>query len=362
MGRRQGLLEGLGGLNMKILVTGSEGYIGSALVPFLINGGHTVTGLDACYFDNRRFIGETVRYNLIRRDVRDVETGDLRGYDAVCHLAALSNDPAGDLTPGVTEDINYHGTVTLAVKAKNAGVRRFIFSSSCSMYGEGNLSEYLTEEAKFNPVTAYAHSKVLAEKDLLHLADNDFSPVYLRNATAFGSSPKLRLDLVVNNLVGLAHATNAIAMTSDGTPWRPLVHVRDICMAFKCALEAPRSAIHNQAFNIGRTDTNHQVREIAERIGAVIKGAQITFGTNNSGNPDKRTYRVSFEKALKNLPGFVPAWSLDDGIHEIYDSYKRFGLKKEHLYGDEFVTLNRYKKLLSEGAINPDFRWTQGAA
>lgn len=344
---------------MKVLVTGSEGYIGSMLVSCLIDAGHTVTGLDSCYFDNRRFIGERPHYRLIRRDVRDVGISEIEGHDTVCHLAALSNDPAGDLTPGVTEDINHLGTVLFAEKTKKAGVRRFVFSSSCSMYGEGDVSGYLTEEAGFNPVTAYARSKVLTERDLSRLADDDFSPVYLRNATVFGVSPKLRLDLVVNNLVALAHTTNAIAMTSDGTPWRPLVHVRDVCLAFRCALEAPQSAIHNQAFNIGRTDTNHRIREIAEKIGAVIKEAEITFGKNNADNPDKRTYKVSFEKAAQHLPGFVPAWSLEDGINEVYEGYKRFDLKKEHLQGDEFITLNRYRRLLLEGMIKPDFRWAE---
>ncbi len=342
---------------MKVLVTGSEGYIGAVLVSLLQDAGHEVVGLDTCYFSNRRFIGDIPRYKLLKSDVRDVGMSQLKEFNAICHLAALSNDPAGELRTGITEDINYKGTVSLANKAKRAGVKRFIFSGSCSIYGAGDTSGFLTEEAGFNPVTSYGWSKVWAERDLSKLADESFSPVYLRNATAFGMSPKLRLDLVVNNLVAWAYTTKRIAMSSDGTPWRPIVHVRDICLAFKCALEAPISAIHNQAFNIGRTDANYQIKQIAEAVGTLIADAEITFGKNVGEDLDRRTYRVSFEKAKNNLPGFTPQWSLLDGIKEAYECYEEFGLKEEHLHGDQFITLNRYKNLLDKKEIGKDFRW-----
>ena len=342
---------------MKVLVTGSEGYIGSVLVRFLQDSGHEVVGLDTCYFSNRQFIGEMPTYKLLKDDIRDVKVSQLEGFDAICHLAALSNDPAGELIARITEDINYHGTVSLAKKAKRAGVKRFILSGSCSIYGAGDTSDFLTEEAAFNPVTSYGRSKVWAERDLSKLADESFSPVYLRNATAFGMSPKLRLDLVVNNLVAWAYTTKKIAMTSDGTPWRPIVHVKDVCLAFKCALEAPISAIHDQAFNIGRTDANYQIKQIAEAVGTIITDAEITFGKKVGEDSDKRTYRVSFEKAKNKLPDFVPKWTLIDGIKEAYESYKKFGLKEEHLHGNQFITLNRYKNLLGKKIIKQDFRW-----
>ena len=343
---------------MKVLVTGSEGYIGTVLARHLLESGHDVTGLDTCYFSNRKFLGELPEYELLKCDIRDIKESQLKGFDAICHLAALSNDPAGALISEITEDINYLGTVSLAEKAKRAGVGRFLFSGSCSIYGAGDTSSFLTEEAEFNPVTAYGRSKVLAERDLSKLADDSFSPVFLRNATAYGTSPRLRLDLVVNNLVAWAYTTKKIAMTSDGTPWRPIVHVNDICLAFKCALEAPEPAVHNQAFNIGRTDANYQVKEIAEAVGKVITDAEITFGKSSGETPDKRSYRVSFEKAKNKLPGFAPRWTLMDGIREMYKSYQQFGLKEEHLNGNQFITLNRYKYLLDRQEITKDFRWT----
>jgi len=342
---------------MKILITGSEGYIGSVLLPFLLDAGHQVIGFDTGFFSHRRFLGELPRYSLIKGDIRDVEVSLLQGFDAICHLAALSNDPSGEFNPKMTEDINYGGTISLAEKAQAAGVKRFIFSSSCSIYGAGDISEYLTEEAGFNPVTVYGRSKVMAEKYLGQLANDNFSPVYLRNATVFGLSPKLRLDLVVNNLVAWAFTTGKIEMTSDGTPWRPLVHVKDVCLAFKCALEAPKSVIHNQAFNIGRTDANYQINDIADAIKKIMPDCRIIRGKIEGKDPDKRTYKVSFEKAKKHLPGFVPQWSLKDGIKEIIKGYSEFPLREKHLYGDEFITLNRYKKLFEENKIDQDFRW-----
>lgn len=350
------------GLRMKILVTGSEGYIGFVLVSALQQAGHDVVGLDACFFSNRKFILSPSEHKLIKADIRDVEVAQLEGFNAICHLAALANDPAGDLDPETTKDINYRGTVSLAKKAKQAGVERFIFSSSCSMFGTGDTSTRLTEDAEFKPVTAYGESKVLAERGVSKLAGDGFSPVFLRNATAYGVSPKLRLDLVVNNLVAWAFTTGKIAVISDGTPWRPLAHVKDICMAFKCSIEAPVSSIHNQSFNVGRTDANYQVKEIAEVINALMPEAVVTFGKKPGEDPDRRTYKVSFEKVLKHLPGFKPMFSVEDGIRELLRSYEEFGLQERHLSGDEFITTNRYKRLLADGLIGHDFRWTGDCA
>lgn len=344
---------------MKVLVTGSEGYIGSVLVPYLQSFGHEVVGIDACYVADRQFLEEQKPYTLVKSDIRDVKAQELEGFDAICHLAALSNDPAGEINPNVTADINFSGTLSLAKAAKKARIQRFLLSGSCSIYGASDTSELLSEDARFNPVTAYAKSKVDAERGLSKLAEENFSPVYLRNATAYGASPKLRLDLVVNNLVASAYALGKIAMTSDGTPWRPLAHVKDICLAFKCALEAPKSVIHNQAFNIGRTDANYQIKDVAGLISTVITNAEISFANPAESNIDKRTYKVNFHKALNLLPGFVPQWTLVDGITELYEDFKKFGLKKEHLFSDEFVTVSRYKSLLAQGKIDKDFRWKE---
>ena len=343
---------------MKILITGSGGYIGSVLVSFLQDSGHEVVGFDAGYLAHRQFLKSRSGFRLIKGDIRDIEISQLVGFDALCHLAAVSNDPTGELQPEITDDINYRGTVSLAEKAKEAGVKRFIFSGSCSIYGASDTSGYLTEESELNPVTCYGRSKVLAERGLHRLADGKFSPVSFRSATAFGVSPKLRLDLVVNNLAALAYTTGKIAMISDGTPWRPLVHVKDICLAFKCALEAPKSSVHNQIFNIGRTDANYQIRDIAEIVNQVIPEAKITFARHFKEDTEKRTYKVDFQKAEKYLPGFMPQGTLEDGLREICHSYKEFCLKEAHLYTDEFITLNRYKRLLKESRIKHDFRWS----
>jgi len=343
---------------MKILITGSGGYIGSVLVSFLQDAGHEVVGFDAGYLAHRQFLKSSPGFRLIKGDIRDIEISQLAGFDAVCHLAAVSNDPAGELHPEITEDINYRGTLSLAEKAKEAGVKRFIFSGSCSIYGASDTPDCLTEESGLNPVTCYGRSKVLAERELHRLADKRFSPISFRSATAFGVSPKLRLDLVVNNLAALAYTTGRIEMISDGTPWRPLIHVKDICLAFKCALEAPKSAVHNQVFNIGSTNANYQIRDIAEIVNQAIPEAKITFAKNAKEDTEKRTYKVDFQKAKKYLPGFMPQGTLEDGLREICRSYKEFSLKEAHLYTDEFITLNRYKRLLEEQRIRYDFRWS----
>ena len=292
---------------MRVLVTGHEGYLGALLVPMLQKAGHDVVGLDtglfaACAFGDDSAVREC---EAIRRDLRDVRREDLEGFDAVAHLGALSNDPLGDINPDLTHEINERASNRLADLAKAAGVERFVFSSSCSTYGAAPGEDFLDESAEFNPVTPYGVSKVRVEQYLSTLADDDFTPVYLRNATAYGVTPRLRLDLVLNNLVGWAHATGKVVLLSDGTPWRPVVHAEDICRAFRAALEAPREAVHDEAFNIGRTAENYRIRELAEIVGETVPGCEVTVA--EGAGPDKRTYRVSCKKAEERLPGFDPA-------------------------------------------------------
>ncbi len=285
----------------------------------LAAAGHEVVGLDSGLFTGCDF-GEVPRVESIAADVRDIRAEDLAGFDAVMHLAAISNDPIGDLNPQVTYAINHRASVGLAREAKRAGVQRYIFSSSCSTYGAAEGDEALDEHATFNPVTPYGESKVFAECDLSELADDDFNPVYLRNATAYGLSPHMRGDLMVNNLVAYAHATGEVRMQSDGSPWRPLAHIEDISRAFLAVLEAPREAIHDQAFNIGRDEDNHQIRDIAKMVEATVPGSTVTFAEGAS--PDKRSYRVSFAKAVNGLPGFDPQWSVQRGIEQVYEAYR----------------------------------------
>jgi nucleoside-diphosphate-sugar epimerase len=345
-------------MSMRVLLTGNDGYIGAVMGPMLLAAGHGVVGLDSLLFEECRFGGAQPAVPTIPRDLRDVQLADLAGFDAIIHLAALSNDPLGNLNPALTYDINHVATVRLARLAKQAGVRRFLFASSCSLYGVAG-DDLIRETASFNPVTAYGVSKVLVERDLAELADRRFSPVFLRNATAYGVSPKLRLDLVVNNLVALALVTGEVRVMSDGTPWRPLVHVEDIGLAFLAALEAPVEVVHNAAFNVGRTGENYQVSDIARLVAEAIPGAVIRYAPG--GGPDPRCYRVDCGKLAAALPAFSPRWTLPEGIAQVRDQLTAGGLTAESVMGPHFMRLRQIHKLMAEGRIGEDLRWV-GAA
>ncbi|HEY9226410.1 MAG TPA: SDR family oxidoreductase [Gemmatimonadaceae bacterium] len=339
---------------MRVAVTGHNGYIGSVMVPFLQKAGHEIIGLDTYLYEECTFGREVPDVPSIRMDLRDVGATDLSGFDAVIHLAALCNDPLGNMNPGTTYDINHHASVKLAEAAKAAGVSRYLFASSCSLYGKAPGDQMLTEEAGFNPITPYGESKILAERDIRPLADANFSPVYFRNATAYGVSPRLRCDIVVNNLVGFALTQGDVMIQSDGTPWRPLVHVEDISRAFLAGLESPRDAIHNQAFNVGRNEDNVRVSEIADMVKAVVPGCTIRYA--EGGGPDPRSYRVDCSKILKMLPAFRPQWSVKKGVEELYAAYQAAGLTAKD-FQNRYLRLKQIKKLQDEGRLDDDLRW-----
>ncbi len=339
---------------MKLLVTGHLGYIGVEMVSVLAELGHELVGLDSGFYDGCDFASAPDDVASLSMDLRDVTPAHLEGFDAVLHLAALSNDPLGDVDPELTYDINLHASVRLAAAAKSAGVERFIFASSCSLYGAGG-DDLVSETAPFHPVTAYGESKVQVEQKVSELADSAFSPVYLRNATAYGVSRRLRADIVVNNLVGHAVTTGKVLLQSDGTPWRPLVHIRDIIAAFAACLTAPREQIHDQAFNIGRPGENYQIRDVAELVAEVVPDCSVEFAAGASS--DQRDYRVDFTKAATRLDGFEPTWTLRDGVVELYEAYRAAGLTAQDWTGDRFYRLKTIQRLQDEGRLDEALRW-----
>jgi nucleoside-diphosphate-sugar epimerase len=339
---------------MKILLAGGEGYLGSLLGPELCRKGHEVVVLDTGFYREGTLFRQSGRIpGVISKDIREIEVGDLLGFEGVVHMADLSNDPLGQLAPHITNEINHEGTMRLARFAKKAGARRFVYMSSCSIYGVSD-AEFVTEESKVDPQTAYAVCKALVERDLKELADGSFSPVCMRNATAYGASPHMRFDIVLNNLAGLAWTTGEIKMSSDGTPWRPLVHALDIGQAIIAVLEAPIDAIHNQIFNVGDSSHNYRVREIAEIVASVFPGCQLSFG---APSPDNRSYRVSFDKIHKHLPNFKCNWDARKGAEQLRDLFKAIDMKSEVFQHRAFTRLKALEYLLRTHQIDEHFLW-----
>jgi len=339
---------------MRVLITGSMGYIGTVLAPMLLSEGYDVVGMDIDYYSRCTFMGALADIPTLKMDVRDVSMTAVEGFDAIIHLAGLSNDPLGDYNPTLTEDINFKGSVHLAQLARQAGVQRFLFASSCSNYGASG-DQFLTEEAAFNPVTPYGVSKVQVEQELQKLADDSFTPVYLRASTAYGLSPRIRFDLVVNNLTAWAFTTGRVYLKSDGTPWRPIVHVEDICRAYIAALQAPRETVHNQAFNVGLTTENYQIRELADMVQEIVPGCRVDFAAD--AGPDKRCYRVDCNRIARVLHGFKPQWTARRGVEQLYQAYKTIGLQLEDFEGPKFMRIAHIKKLIGEGLLDENLRW-----
>ena len=339
---------------MRVLLTGHLGYIGTVMAPLLAEAGHEVVGLDSGLFEQCTFGEPPRQFPYIRKDIRDATPADLEGFHAVLHLAGLSNDPLGNLNPQLTYEINHLASVHLAQSAKQAGVERFVFSSSCSTYGSAG-DKILDESAEFNPVTPYGTSKVLVERDVSKLADSRFSPTFLRNATAYGVSPRLRFDLVLNNLVAWAFTTGRVYIKSDGTPWRPIVHIEDISRAFLAALEAPREVVHNEAFNVGRSEENYQVRDLAEIVKETVPGCKIEYAAD--AGPDKRCYRVDFSRISRALPGFQPQWDARKGARELYEAYQKVDLRHEDFEGARYKRIDHLQGLLASRRLDSTLRW-----
>jgi len=344
---------------VRVLVTGFEGYIGPIMADELERRGHEIVGLDTGYFAECSMGAIPRRLNAIKKDVRDLRPADLAGFDAIVHLAALSNDPMGELRPEWTYQINLEGSLNLARVARDAGVQRFLFSSSCSLYGASE-HEMAVETSPVQPLSAYAISKVKTEEGLERLADTGFSPVFLRNSTAYGASPRMRLDLVLNNLAAWAFTTGKVQIMSDGTPWRPLVHIEDIARAFGAVLEAPRDVVHNQAFNVGADTENYQVRDVAEFVRQAVPGSVIRYSGQNS--PDPRNYRVSFAKIRTQVPGFQPVWNAEKGVAQVLAAYQHAGLKPEDLESRNYIRLKQLRYLLDSNELDEALRWKETVA
>jgi nucleoside-diphosphate-sugar epimerase len=343
---------------MRVLVTGHNGYVGTIMVPMLVAAGHDVVGLDTDLYEGSTFGEENETQNVpaLKKDIRDIRPADLDGFNAIIHLAGLSNDPLGDLNPALTYEINHRASVRMAEIGKQVGVERYIFSSSCSNYGAGG-QDFLDENSAFNPVTPYGISKVLVEQDVTKLADDNFSPTFLRSATAYGVSPRLRFDLVVNNLVAWAYTTGKVYLKSDGTPWRPLVHIEDMSRAFLAVLNAPRELVHDRAFNVGRTDENYRIREVAEVVMETVPGSKVEFA--GDAGPDTRNYRVNCDLIANTLPEFKPQWTIRKGAQELYEAYQRVGIKVEDFEGPRYRRIHHIKELIGSGRLDINLRWRQ---
>jgi nucleoside-diphosphate-sugar epimerase len=342
---------------VRILVTGTEGYIGCILAPELMRQGHEVLGVDTGFFrDGWLFHGTQLTPRTLVKDIRAISPEDLEGVEAVVHAAELSNDPTGELAPHITYEINHKASVRLAQLAKAAGVRRFVYMSSCSVYGLGSGDDLVDEESPVNPQTTYAECKTLVERDLAPLADDGFTPSYMRNATAYGASPRMRFDCVVNNLAGLAWTTNEIVLTSDGTPWRPNVHLLDIVKAVIAVLEAPADTVRNQAFNVGSTEQNHRIRGIAEIVAEAFPGCVIRFG---EPSPDNRSYRVSFDKIHRTLPDFSCDWDVRRGVRQLHRVFRKIEMGEETFLYRSFTRLKQLQHLMRTRQIDEQFFWTE---
>jgi nucleoside-diphosphate-sugar epimerase len=343
-------------LTMKVLVTGHNGYVGTIMAPMLLAAGHDVVGIDSNLYLGSTFGNENGSHAIPaqQKDIRDIEAADLEGVEGIIHLAGLSNDPLGDLNPELTFDINYRGSVRLAELARELGVRRFIFSSSCSNYGAGG-QDWLDEESDFNPVTPYGRSKVMVEQELAKMAGDAFCVAMLRSGTAYGVSPRLRFDLVLNNLTAWAFTTGCVFLKSDGMAWRPMVHIEDMSRAFLAVLHAPAEQVNNQAFNVGRSEENYRIRELAEIVAETVPGSRIEYA--EGAEPDKRCYRVDSGKIARTLPEFQPQWDARRGAQELYQAYQRVGLAVDEFEGPRYRRVDRIKELLRHGRLDETLRW-----